>query len=92
MVKHIDTWFAFSRNLGLVDRMEDIILVTGCDLTRSWTNIAFLGGRADSQVSYGVEVKADGPNTRVKFQYSPEDACGAVLRNGDEGPVRLYAV
>ena len=92
MLKHIDTWFAFARNLGLVHQMEDIILVTGCDLTRFWTNIAFLGRRADEQASFGVKVKVDGPNTGVNFQYSPEHARGAVLRHGDEGPVRLYAV
>ena len=49
MVKHIETWFAFARNLfarnlELVEQMEEIILVTGCDLTRSWKNVAFLGG------------------------------------------------
>ena len=92
MVEHIDTWFAFARDLGLVNKMEDIILVTGCDLTRYWTNIVFLGGRADAQVSYGVEVKVDGSNTSVKFQYKPEDGDGALLRHGDEGLVRLYAV
>ena len=87
MVKHIDTWFAFARNLGLVDRMEDIILVTGCDLTRSWTNIAFLGGRADAQASFGVEV--GGRGTCVNFQSSPERSRGVVLRHGPGGAVRM---
>ena len=90
MAKHIDTWFAFARNLGLVHQMEEIILVTGCDLTRSWTNVAFLGGEADAQVSFGVKV--EGPNTRIDFQFSPEHARGAVLRHGPEGTVRLYTV
>ena len=91
ILKHIDNWFAFARNLGLgIQQMEEIILVTGCDLTRSWTNIVFLGGQADAQVSFGVKV--EGPNTAINFQYSPENAPGAVLRHGPEGPVRLYAV
>jgi hypothetical protein len=90
MVRHIDTWFAFARNLGLVHQMEEIILVTGCDLTRSWTNIAFLGGEADAQVSFGVNV--EGPYTSINFQFSPEHGRGAVLRHGPEGTVRLYAV
>ena len=89
MVKHIDTWFTFARNLGLVDQMEEIILVTGCDLTRSWTNVAFLGG-ANAEVSFGVEV--EGPNTNINFQFSPENVRGAVLSSGPEGMVRLYAV
>jgi hypothetical protein len=90
MVDHIDTWFAFARNLGLVHQMEEIILVTGCDLTRSWTNVAFLGGEADAQVSFGSKVKSS--NTRIDFQSSPEHAHGAVLHHGPEGTVRLYAV
>jgi hypothetical protein len=89
MVRYIDTWYAFARNLGLVRQMEDIILVTGCDLTRSWANVAFLGG-ADAQVSFGVKV--EGPNTSINFQFSPEHARGAMLHHGPEGTVRLYAV
>jgi hypothetical protein len=85
MVKHIDTWFAFARDLGLVHQMEEIILVTGCDLTRSWTNVAFLG-EADAQVSFGVKV--EGPNTSINFQFSPEHVRGAVLHHGPEGTVR----
>jgi len=90
IVKHIDSWFTFARNLGLgIEQMEEIILVTGCDLTRSWTNVAFLGGQADSQVSFGVNV--EGPDT-INFQFSPENARGAVLCHGPEGTVCLYAV
>jgi hypothetical protein len=87
MVKHIDTWFAFARNLGLVHQMEEIILVTGCDLTRSWTNVAFLGGRADAQVSFGVEVRGPTSNPSINFQFSPGRVRGAVLRCGPEGTV-----
>jgi hypothetical protein len=93
ILKHIDSWFAFARNLGLgIQQMEEIILVTGCDLTRSWTNIAFLGGQADAQVSFGVKVDSEGPDTAINFQFSPENAPGAVLCHGPEGTVRLYAV
>jgi hypothetical protein len=89
MVKHVDTWFAFARNLGLVHQMEEIILVTGCDLTRSWTNVAFLEG-ADAQVSFGVKV--EDPNISINFQFSPENARGAMLHRGPQGMVRLYIV
>ena len=89
MVRHIDIWFAFARNLGLVHKMEEIILVTGCDLTRSWTNVAFLG-EAGAQVSFGSKVET--PNISVNFQSSPEHGRGAVLHHGPEGTVRLYAV
>jgi hypothetical protein len=90
MVKHVGPWFVFVRNLGLVHKMEEIILVTGCDLTRSWTNVAFLGG-ADTQVSFGVKV-SEGPNTSINFQFSPEHAGEAMLHHGPEGTVRLYAI
>jgi hypothetical protein len=44
MVRNIDLWFDWARQLGLViERMEDIVLVTGTHRTRSWTNVAFPG-------------------------------------------------
>jgi len=67
MLKHIDRWFAFARRLGLgIEQMEEIILVTGCDRTRSWTNVAFLGSQLDARVSFGVNA-VDSPNTSIKF-------------------------
>ena len=90
MVQHIDSWFAFARKLGLgIQQMEEIVLVTGCDRTRSWTNIAFLGGQVDAQVTFGVNV--EGPDTGISFQLSPELVRGAVINQGPEGTVRLYA-
>ena len=89
MVKHIDSWFAFARRLGLgIEQMEEIILVTGCDLTRSWTNVAFLGSQDDARVSFGVRVEGD---TSINFQSSRGNR-GAVLRHGPQGTVRLYVV
>ena len=86
MVRHIDTWFAFARNLGLVHQMEEIILVTGCDLTRSWANIVFLGGRTDAQVSFGVEANdSTSTNPIINFQISPGRIQGAVLHCGPKG-------
>ena len=42
MVKHIDCWFSFAKRLHPeIERMEDIILVTGCHRTKSWANVAF---------------------------------------------------
>jgi hypothetical protein len=97
IVKNVNSCFAFARNLGLgIEKMEEIILVTGCDRTRSWANIAFLGDEVDAQpaqpaqVSFGVKV--EGLGTDVYFQFSPEDARGDMLRLGPQGKVRLYAV
>lgn len=56
MIKHIDTWFAFARGLGLgINRMEDIILVTGRHLTKSWVNVAFTQRRSDAGVSFDAQ-------------------------------------
>jgi len=91
IVKHIDSCFAFARQIGLgVERMEEIILVTGCDRTKSWANIAFFGNQPDSEASFGVLVES--PDPSITFQFSPENAQGAVLHYGPEGKVRLYAV
>ena len=91
IVKHIGSWFTFARNLGLgIEEMDEIILVTGCDRTRSCTNITFLGGQADAKVSFGVKV--EGPDTKINYQLSPELVRGAVISQGPEGAVRLYAV
>ena len=88
-MKHIDVWFAFARSLRLgIEQMEEIILVTGCDRTRSWTNVAFLENQVDAQVSFGVNV--EGPETAINFQFSPENSQGVVLRQGPEGAVSLY--
>ena len=70
--------------------MEEIILVTGCDRTRSWTNITFLGGQADAKVLFGVKI--EGPDSKINFQLSPELVRGAVISQGPEGTVSLYAV
>ena len=91
IVDHIGSWFTFARKLGLgIEEMEEIILVTGCDRTRSWTNITFLGGQADAKVSFGVKV--EGPDSKINFQLSPELVRGAVISQGPEGTVSLYAV
>ena len=59
MVKHIDTWYAFARAIGLgINRMEDIIPVTGHHRTKSWINVAFTRGGGDAGVSF-VQASSD---------------------------------
>ena len=84
MVKHIDRWFAFARHLELgIEQMEEIVLITGCDRAKSWTNVAFLESQADAQVSFGVKVTQD----RIDWQLSPEEIQGVVLNQGPVGEV-----
>ena len=84
MIKHIDQWFAWILAKGFgVDQMEDIILVTGTDHTRSWANVAFLGGQADARVSFGVEVT----HSKISWKFSPERKIGATWNQGPTGEV-----
>ena len=87
MATHIDRWFAFARQHELgIEHMEELILVTGCDRARSWTNVVFLKTHLDAQVSIGVEV-AHGPESRISWQLSPEQTLDVVLNQGPSGNV-----
>jgi hypothetical protein len=84
MIRHIDSWFAFVRRLGLgIDQMEDVVLVTGRHRTRSWSNTAFYESRTDAQVSFGVQVTGAG----VNWQVLTHNIQGAVLSHGPSGDV-----
>ena len=87
ILKHIDRWFAFARGLGLgIDQMEEIILVTGCDCTRSWANVTFLEGRMNGQASFGVRVDQDS-EASINWKFSPGKTQGAVCNWGPGGKV-----
>ena len=87
ILKHIDRWFAFARELGLgINQMEEIILVTGCDCTRSWANVTFLEGRTNGQASFGVRVD-QGNNVSISWRFSPGKTQGAVCNWGPGGQV-----
>ena len=89
MLKHIDRWFAFARDLGLgIDQMEEIILVTGCDCTRSWANVTFLEGQTHGQASFGVKV-VQGRDSSINWKFSPRNTEGAVCNWGPEGNLKV---
>ena len=67
--------------------MEDIILVTGCHHTKSWTNIAFNEIQADAQLSLQVEV-AGTLGASVTWGISDVRGQGAVHNQGPSGKVR----
>jgi hypothetical protein len=91
MISHIDSWFAFARRLGLgIERMEEIVLVTGLHLTRSWANVAFFEGQANGQASLGVNV-THGPDISIHWQCLPGSVRGGVRSWGPEGKVRRFA-
>jgi hypothetical protein len=83
--KNIDVWFAFAQQLELdVRRIEDIILVTGRDLARSWLNVAFSDCQGGEQISFGAQVTGI---SDVEWQISPEDIRGAAVNCGPSGQV-----
>jgi hypothetical protein len=48
---HVDSWYSFAVRKRLdVERMEDLILVTGCTLVTSWGVAAFVDSAQDAEV------------------------------------------
>lgn len=48
---HVDSWYSFAVRRRLdVERMEDLILVTGCTLVTSWGVAAFVDSTQDAEV------------------------------------------
>jgi hypothetical protein len=92
IVRHIRNWFNFARSLGLgVNQMEDIILITGRDRTKSCTNIVFpeTDDQSDARVSFGVEVS---DRVGIQWNFSRENILGAVLNRGRSGKVRRLTI
>lgn len=88
IISHIDRWYAWARQLELgVNRMEDIVLVTGTHRTRSSTNVAFPGGQADAQASFGAKVDHRGDIVTINWKFLHERNRGAVLNCGPSGEV-----
>jgi hypothetical protein len=55
MISHIDKCVEIARDLGTgVENMDEIILVTGCHLARSWINVTFPKNQESAEVSFGI--------------------------------------
>ena len=51
---HVDGWFNWAQNNGLgVERMEDLILVSGCTLVTSWAAAACVDNTFGAEISLG---------------------------------------
>jgi hypothetical protein len=74
-----------AEDLGLGDtQMEDIILVTGCHLARSWINVTFSKNQGDACVSFGIRKSGD---SEVDFKEGDVD--GGDVKFGPRGKVSL---
>jgi len=83
MLKHLEEWFTFARNrrVGIV-RREDIVLVTGRDLAKTWANIVFQEG--DREVKFKDPVIGD---SHIEWKFTP----GGVAYNiGPSGNLKVY--
>jgi hypothetical protein len=48
----VDEWFNWAQNNGLgVERVEDLILVSGCTLVTSWASAVFVDDTMDAEIS-----------------------------------------
>jgi len=85
MVKNIDDCMRLADDLGWgVNRMEDMILVTGRHLTKSWANVAFSESRVGAQVSFCVRVTGtSGAHLKER------NVTGGELKLGPNGEVGL---
>jgi hypothetical protein len=60
---NVVSWFEWSRKIGLgIERMEDLILVTGRTLVSSWAAVAFrvVDYAQEAEISLAVQPHPDG--------------------------------
>ena len=88
LVKNIDCCMKVAEDLGLgVNRMEDIILVTGRHLARSWVNVVFSESRGGAQLSFVFRMSG---NSGVHLE--GRSATGGDLKLGPSGEVGFCAI
>ena len=62
------SWFEWSRKIGLgVERMEDLILVSGRTLVSSWAAVACTHSAQEAEISLAVHAL---PNGGARFNWS----------------------
>jgi hypothetical protein len=80
--ENVDNWFRWSKKMGLpVERMEDLILVTGCTLVTSWAAAAF-----DAHMS----VDSDATAISLVARKSDDDGGAQFFWRNIRGPVEYH--
>ena len=86
IVKNTDECFKVAKDLGYgVNRMEDIILVTGRRLARSWISVAFSEGLGRAGVSFRIEVFGE-----FGVRFKVEDVSRGDINPGPTGEVGFH--
>ncbi|KAH9074327.1 hypothetical protein EDB83DRAFT_1955593 [Lactarius deliciosus] len=65
--RHCDSWLEFASVNEIDVRLEDIIFVTGCDLTASWAMAVFVNS-LDPEISLNARISEAGS---ARFQWAP---------------------
>ncbi|KAI0052350.1 kinase-like protein [Auriscalpium vulgare] len=60
IAQHCDRWLAYAHHKGLNVRIEDILLVTGCDLAKSWAMAAFVSSEVNARAALKVDLSPVG--------------------------------
>jgi len=88
IVKNIDDCLRVAEDLGCgISRMEDIVLVTGRHLARSWISVAFSESLGGSQVSFKVRASGDS-----NVHLEERDVRGGELKFGPSGEVSFHRI
>ena len=58
---HVDGWFTWAQKNRLgVERVEDLIIVSGCTLVTSWAAAAFVHDTMDAEISLASRTRDNG--------------------------------
>ena len=63
---HVDSWLIWAQKNRLgVERVEDLILVSGCTLVTSWAAAAFVDDTMDAEISLASRIHDNGGGSFV---------------------------
>jgi len=85
---HVDSWFSFARRCGLVERMEDLILVSGRTLVTSWAAATFWDEHANAEFSLMSQARRGGG---ARFDWN-EVGPSVAYRNSLQALVRYLSL
>ena len=87
---HVDSWFSMAQKHKLVERMEDLILVTGCTLVTSWGAAAFVDSASDAELSMRFLAHQNGGSSFDWHENRPSVAFNSRNQDLHQNPVRFF--
>ena len=87
---HVVSWFSMAQEHGLsVERMEDLILVTGCTLVTSWGVAAFVDNALEAELSMRFLAHKNGGDSFEWHENRPSVAFQNSHQDLHQDPVRF---